>query len=529
MSLRRPLAWIVAVSALRLAAAPPAAAADRRVEAAAKDALKKAANDYLATDYDAAANRLRRALLACGTSKCTVQTRAALLRDLGTMQFHNGDFGAARKAFADALRLEPDIKLNPDYDSADLRAAWREAGATAGTGPQPTGDFTHVAAAAQKANTPLPIYVEMPGGGNDVARVVVKYRSASMGDWARLELKKMGDGWGGQIPCADVTVGTMRYWVQGFGADGDPVASSGDPKRPFLVPIKNEITTEAPHFPGKAPPKSCEETDCPPGLPGCHTKEEEGGGGGEAEQTESEGEKGAAETAPYARIWVGASLAIDFLSVPRGTDLCRLDPMTAEPANSGNYYCTDPSGADFPAHNSAGGMLNSNLVPGEAGNVDGGIGIGNVRVMLSGDYAVLPNILAGLRFGYVFNAYTGSAAVSDGRAFGPKLHIEARGTYLYGREPLRRAGFVPMGFAGLGFSEFDWHATSIVAVKNVALQQPVNIWYTDAPFFFVLGGGVRYEFSTRTAFTGALRLNIAIGGNGVLPTFGPEIGVNYGF
>jgi hypothetical protein len=172
-------------------------------------------------------------------------------------------------------------------------------------------------------------------------------------------------------------------------------------------------------------------------------------------------------------------------------------------------------------------MDNSNLVQGEAGHSDGGIGIGNVRVMLAADYAVLPNLLAGIRFGYVFNAYTGKQAVTDGRAFSPPIHVEARATYLHGHLPLRNPGFAPMAFAGLGISEFDWHTTSIVSLKSV--QEPVNVWYTDGPFFLVVGAGVRYQFSARAAFTGALRLNLTIGGNGVLPTFGPELGVSYGF
>jgi hypothetical protein len=525
MTIRRDLARAIGALALLLAG-PSADAADRRAEAAAKDALKKAANDYLSTDYDAAVDRLNRALQGCGTNRCTTQTRATLYRDLGTMQFRNGDFGAARKSWGEALRLKQDIKLNPDYDSADLRAAWREAGA-AGAGPQPTGDFTHTPAAAQKTNTPLPIYVEAPGGGGDIARVVLKYRSASMGDWTRLDMTKMGDGWGAQIPCSDVTVGTMRYWIQGFGAGGDPVASSGDPKRPFMVPITNEIKTEPPHFPGKAAPRSCDEGDCPPGLPGC-APPKEAGEGGEGEP-EGEAEKAAESAGKYARIWVGASLSIDFLAVPSGNDLCRLNPTTALPANSGNFYCTYPSGNDFPARTPQGAIDNGNLVPGQAGHTDGGLGVGDVRVMLAADYAVLPNVLVGIRFGWVFNAYTGKAAVTDGRAFSPPLHVEARATYIYGRQPLHNPGFAPMGFAGLGISEFDWHTTSIVAFKNVALQEPVTVWYTDAPFFVVVGAGMRYQFSPRAAFTGAVRLNLAIGGNGVLPTLGPEVGVSYGF
>ncbi len=526
MSPRRTLTLVLAAAAVLLAATP-SAAVDRRAEATAKDALKKAANDFLSTDYDGAARRLEHALRMCGPSRCTPQTRAALHRDIGTMQFFNGDFGTARKSFAEAQRLQPDIKLNPDYDSAELQAAWRDAGAagaaTAGAGAQPTGDFTHTPAPAQKANTPLPIYVELPSSEIEVSRVVVKYRTGSMSDWGRLDLKKMGNGWGGQIPCGDVTVGTMRYWVQGFGAGGDPVVNSGDPKHPFLVGIKNEITTDAPHLPGKAPPRSCEESDCPPGLPGCGTKEEEPSEGGEPEA-----EKLPEDTDRYARIWVGASLAIDFIPTPKGDGLCILTAQAA-PANSSHYYCTNPDGTNFPSRNPAGQSQNATLMahPGEAGHSDGGLGIGNVRVVFAADYAFTPNVLAGIRFGYVFNAYTGTAAVQDGRAFGPDLHIEARATYVLGRQPLRRTGFAPMAFAGLGLSEFDWHTTSVVAYGNG--QAPVNVWYTDAPFFLVVGGGVRYQFSARAAFTSALRLDLTIGGNGVLPTLAPEMGVLYGF
>jgi hypothetical protein len=62
----------------------------------------------------------------------------------------------------------------------------------------------------------------------------------------------------------------------------------------------------------------------------------------------------------------------------------------------------------------------------------------------------------------------------------------------------------------------------------VAGQQPVNAWKTAGPFFFLVGGGIRYAFSPRAAVTLAARVNAALGG-GLLFTYGPEIGVQYGF
>jgi hypothetical protein len=525
MTFRRAIAIAAALTAPVLLATP-AAAVDRRAEAAAKDAIKKAANDYLATDYAAGVWKLERAVRLCGYNKCSAATKAAVLRDLGTMQYRNGDIGAAKKTWETALKIDPNLSLNPDYDAPDLRPAWDEAKGGGG-GPPPAGDFAHTPPAEQKVNTPLPIYAEYPGQ-TTVARVVVKYQGATGSDWSRVELKRTGGGWGGVIPCGDVTKGVLRYWIQGFDEGGDPIASSGDPKHPFTVPIKDEVTGEAPHLPGKPAPKACsEDTDCPPGLPGC-ASEKESGGESEKETETEETAKPSGEAASFARIWVGVSAELpEFLSMPAGNALCKLT-NAGLPANSANFYCTNPDGSDFPER--ANPQQNNALQdPNQAGNASGGFQVGNVRVMGAFDYALSPSLLAGARLGYVFNAYTGNAAVAGGKALGPKIHAEVRGTYLFGHEPLKHAGFAPMSFVGLGISEFDAHTTSVVSLANVAGAQPVNIWLTDSPFFVALGAGIRYQFSLRAAFTGAARVNLVFGGNGFLPTYGPEVGILYGF
>ena len=501
-----------------LAVAAPAAAVDKRAEAAAKDAMKKASNDYLSTNYEAAAAKLNKALRTCGPKRCKPGTKASLLRDLGTMQFRNGDVGAAKKSWASALALQADITLNPDYDTPDLHAAFEDARGTGGAmGEQPSGDFAHTPPGEQRVNVPLPVYAEYPGSSG-IVRVVLKYKGAAMTDWGKVELKKMGSGWGGLIPCTAVTKGVLRYWLQGFDDGGDPVASSGDPKHPFSVPINDDIAGEAPHFPGASPPKACgEETECPPGLPGCGADEEEKPG---------ETEEAPPPPAPgtYARWWFGISGMLDFISMPSGDDVCRLTIPAAVPGNSANMYCTNPDGSDFPARND-GGNQNGTIAKGGGGHVDGGLQPGDVRAMLSFDYALSSSFLVGGRLGYVLNAYTGKAAVKDGRAFGADIDLEARATYLFGHEPLASVGFAPMIFGGLGISEFDGHTTTIVTLTT---QQPENVWKTSGPFFVEVGGGARYAFSLRAAFTLAARLNGAFG-NGLLTTYGPEVGIQYGF
>jgi hypothetical protein len=144
------------------------------------------------------------------------------------------------------------------------------------------------------------------------------------------------------------------------------------------------------------------------------------------------------------------------------------------------------------------------------------------------DYAVSSAWLVGVRAGYVLNTYPGSAAAEGGRAFGHPIHAEARVTRLFGQDPLAEVGFAPMVFAGAGVSEFDGHLASDVSLAGIAGSERVNVWITGGPWFVTLGGGFRYAFSLRAAFTAAVRANAAFPGNGVLPTAGPEVGFQYG-
>jgi hypothetical protein len=90
-----------------------------------------------------------------------------------------------------------------------------------------------------------------------------------------------------------------------------------------------------------------------------------------------------------------------------------------------------------------------------------------------------------------------------------------------------------MAFVGGGVSEFDAHGQDNVALFPMGGGAPqigkVNIWRTDGPGFLLIGGGARWAMSEAVAATLAIRVNIAIGGNGVIPTVGPELGLQYGF
>jgi hypothetical protein len=524
----RTLVLAAATAGFALAVAPTASA-DPAAEGAAKAALKRASEKYLATDFAAATAILKKASRGCGTTRCSAGTRAALLRDIGVMQFRLGDKAAAQKAFGDAFALAPGLTLSADYDAPDVRAAFDAAkpgGARAGGGgesgePPPGGDFTHTPATEQKVNTPLPVYAESSGA--EIKRAVVKYKGAAMDDWGRVEMKRLGDGWAALVPCGAVTAGTMRYWIQGFDADGNAAGTSGDAKHPFEVPIRDDITSEAPHFPDRAAPQTCGEGAT---VERHHVEREE-----EPEEPSGEGEKrSVVASSAYARWWIGVAGAIDFLSLPAASDACALNSARA-PINTTGYYCTNPDGSDFP--NRVDATQNSSLIPGAAGSVGGGLHPGDLRVFIAVDYALSPSILLGGRLGYVLNSYpSGDAAVGDHHAFASKVHVEARGTYVFGDAPLTHEGFAPTVFVAAGMAPFDGHVASIVSMSqkmSVPISQPVNVWLTNGPWFLALGAGARYQLSPRAAFNAAVRANAAFGGSGALLTFGPEIAFQYGF
>jgi hypothetical protein len=228
----------------------------------------------------------------------------------------------------------------------------------------------------------------------------------------------------------------------------------------------------------------------------------------------------------HARFWIGVSGAIDFVVMPAATDVCKLTPGLVPQQSNSLYtlYCTNPDGSDFPS-----ATTNTQLSPGNAGQLSDSVQPGDVRVMLTLDDAVADNILIGVRLGVVLNSYTGNAAIRDGRALGPPVHAELRLTYVFGQDPLSHEGFSPTVFVGGGVSEFDARTSTQVKLNNVVGTQPVDVWVTDGPFFLTSGGGVRYQFSQRLQVTLAARLNAAFHGNGFLPSLGPELTVQYGF
>jgi hypothetical protein len=523
MNARVKIAIAIAIVACGELALPGVASADRRSETVAKDALKKADDDYLASDFAKALKRLQAAERVCGEASCSAATHAALIRDIGTMQFRLGQLEAAAASFRRAKKLDAAVELNPDYVARDLREAWDAAIATA-TPAVASGDFTHRPPAAQAASTPLPVYFEATTT-DPLASVVVKYKNDSMRSFRRARLEKMGSGWGGTIPCADVVVGTIHYYVQGFDSTGELAASSGDPNHTFSVPIRESISGSPPSLPGQPPPAKCTEEDVQvlnldEGVRCKEDRQCKSGtcASGHCKAVQAfEQEEASSGPREYARFWIGVAGSMDLTLPPGSNEVC----AEAAGVSTSGYWCTTPEGTDLPA--------NAALVRGRAGAPSSEITPGGVHVTVTLDYAATPNLLVGVRLGYVANAYPGDAAATAGKTISTPIHAEVRGSWVFGDEPLARSGLAPYAFVAGGVARFDAPTTVMVAQQGIAGQRAVHAWYVAGPAFGAIGGGARYAFSPRIAFSTGVGVDAAIGPGAFGFAVSPEMQLQYGF
>lgn len=588
------LVWLVVLAGVFVAVP---AFADPKVEKDAQALQKKAVEeDFLNLDYPGAIKKLQGALAKCDGDKCGAPIKAALLRDLGAMQILAGSEGDGRASFGQALALDASLDLDPSYRNPQLAGIWSDAKKKAGGGgggggggpaPQPSGDFAHTPALEAPVRTPLPVYAEY-SGGETLARVILKYKAPGMAEWKPVDLPKLDGGFGGLIPCKDVTQGTMSYYIQGFNAANDPVATSGSRNKPYTVPIKAQIGGPAPSLPGQDPPKSCGDmagAECPPDFPGCNNKkgagedcdkdrecsshacvagkcsEKKSGGeecskdeecasgscaddkctaakkaGGEDCESDDECDSGACKEnkcsgggghgSNFRRVWIGVSVSLDLDVMPGANNVCSLFTATL---NSAGYGCVDPSsGAAFPNQ-----ADNARIQLGRSDQVQGGIAHGPLALMLSFDYALTQNVLLGARAGY--ELFTDPAL----HAFAP-VHLEGRFTYLFGRDALTKVA--PMIFAGVGAGEFDAFVPVSVYLNAPTMGQTsqytagpntpnkFNAWVDGGPFFVAGGGGVRIPMGESVAANVAVKVQGAFGGSpGFLFGLAPELGLQLGF
>jgi hypothetical protein len=546
--------WLVlAVStalSLAVVAVPTPARADGKSEGAAKQLEAKAMQeDFLTMDFDKALTKLNQAIGLCGADKCSNLVRAQIERDIGVVQIAKQNRPSAVNAFTDALKADPNVQLDPDTKNKDVSSAWAEAQSRAGAAPvapaptsaaPATGDFTITPPPETQVRTPLDIYVESVSK-EAPAKVALKYKAFGMTEWKSVDAKPMGKGWGAEIPCADIIQGDVQYYVQGFDSSGEAVAMSGSRSTPYKTSAKRNFDGDIPHFPGASAPKQCADTgDCPPDFPGCKKAAPESSSlrddgadcqeGAECKSGTCGADKVCIAEEPHKakepRFWVGVEFMYDLVNIPGAQDACLLSPSAEPLGSSNNYYCTE-NGQDFPSRNDNGAQ-NSTIKPGGSDQVAGGFVPGNARILVSFDYALSHNFLLGGRVGYVFNTYNGQAAYSEGKGFPIPLHVEVRGTYVFGHKALVKAGLAPYVLGALGVGEYSGNV-SVSVITTAPTTPEANAWNLGGPGFFALGTGLRYAFTPNIAAYVGPRLSVAFGLGSTLVAISPDIGIAYGF
>jgi hypothetical protein len=549
-----------------LAAAPKDAAATKMADEAIN-------TDYLATNFAAAEKKLRDALTLCGTSACSPQVRARLHRDLGVVLIaglHRPDDG--KKAFADALQADPEIGLEKALTTPEIDKIFKSvksgggaparpaSSAPSATPPAAQGDMIHTPPAEQVALTPVPIYVELPSGVT-VVKVVARYKPFGSPEWKTLELRKLGSGYGGEVPCRDVgsATGELLYFVQATDTAGDVVSMSGTRSTPHKVPIKNAITAEPPHLPGVAPPAKCTDSaDCPPGLPGCPSGKGGAGSKGwgvsceqdsecseglsckngvcesgekEAEEPKASGRlcdtsaecetgetctKGVCEREASGKkgrkVWLSLNLGQDISFIGSQPDVCG----TPEKLHAPQYTCIDQDGYLYEGIPEPGG-------PGKGNSIKGGPHLATTRIMAGLDVLIANNVTLGTRVGYVFGTAPGRSLSS--------LHVEGRVAFWFGREPFARERIRPYLVVAGGLAAIDDKLEVPISETDLSKSpyatQTLTAWRRTGGGFVGGGGGALFPFAPGHGILAELKLQA------MFPDFGlalaPSIGYALGF
>lgn len=274
---------------LVLASLAPSAASAQRPLQQVLDLNRQAMEAYNNLEIEQAQTLLQQALDTATRGHVTGSPLARTYVNLGIVAIAGlGDNGAGLNYFVQALQADGSVALDPLLSTPDIQLIWTQAHARAGsgtgtgTGPVqvepppddtppagggPVGDLVHQPVQEQLRQTPVPVYVEVPGRP---AHVYLYYRGHGMRDFERAEMERVGRGFGYEIPCTDVFEPEVNYYIAVFDASGSPISFAGSQTSPISVPIVATRSTSAPALPGRAPPTQCSDEECPPNLPGCH-------------------------------------------------------------------------------------------------------------------------------------------------------------------------------------------------------------------------------------------------------------------
>jgi len=288
MSLQRVALLLATLTLLSATAMAQQGPRDRQTRSMVQTAME----DYQNLEIDRAVERLNLALRGCGGSACSPGVLARVHMSLGIVQVGGQqDTTAGTQSMARALQLDANAEPDQLLVTPEITAAFRQAQQAGGsssavvtppvrpTRPGPSsggggGELLHTPAPEQLENTPLPVYVE-PSGALSADHVYLHFRGNGMNQYRRMEMTRIANGYGTEVPCGQVIQGAIDYYVQAVDASGGTIGSAGSESSPVHVSIVTRRSHPAPTLPGRTPPETCAE-ECPPGMSGPSCR---GGGG----------------------------------------------------------------------------------------------------------------------------------------------------------------------------------------------------------------------------------------------------------
>jgi hypothetical protein len=285
---------LLAASLVMLASTALAQPAQGPRDRQTRSLITNAMEDYQNLEIDRAVERLQIALRGCGNGSCSPQVVARVHMSLGIVAVggqQNNESGI--ESMARAISLDANAEPDPLLVTPEISTAFRQAqsrgrsggagntgnagntgstGNSGNTGSRPSrggGELLHTPAPEQLENTPLPVYVEA-NGGLSAEHVYVHFRGNGMRAFERREMTRVANGWGTEIPCANIIQGNVEYYVSAQDASGAELASAGSEGAPVQVSIVARRTAPAPALPGRMPPDTCAGgmDECPPGMTG---------------------------------------------------------------------------------------------------------------------------------------------------------------------------------------------------------------------------------------------------------------------
>jgi len=548
------LSLLITTSAGLYAPTVQAAPKDSAAQKIDREAMDK---DYLNVNFPAAEKKLRKALKECGSRGCSTKVKIRIHMHLGIVLVNAGKGADASAAFTEALGMDANATPDQDFASPDVMKAFEKAKGGGGAseepvkstkkapkedaegaeGATPPGDLTHTAVTEQALNTPVPVFAQ---GDPSIRKMLLNYKPYG-GEYTKVDMRKMGKGYGGTIPCKDTSaIGTLTYYIVALDANGDPVGNAGSKKEPYKLQIRTSIDGEPPTFPNQDPPKACKGADeCPPGIqqPGCEDHRLPYGskcnGPGQCEKGlscnegvcqpgDEEAEGG--PTKEGKKNWFTFAPGIDVAFVS-SSDVCSRDFR-----ETGSYLCfKSRDGSEYLGVPPAG----------RGGTLNGFAAIGTIRFLLGYDRAFSSNFLLGTRLGF---AVGGSPKASSGASFLP-FHAEVRATLFFGKDPLAREGIRPYAFLGGGIAQIDakvpglkveddcgLEKTALCAEGDPEARKPlitVDAWKRMGAGFAGTGLGMVYAFSSNSGLFIEMKFSIFFGVPGF--ALSPSLGYLQGF